>query len=150
MLVDQHQRYVENMKSDGKCVNEYTRIDQIVATVILVLFFLIGTLSNLSFISIYLHKQRRRCGNVLNVSANGVSIRSTCIRIKNQVSNKAIFTLSISNLLLSSLFIPYTIVFRVWDVDAHWFVLLVLEHFKVFEEKKIELKIVLYIIFLNF
>lgn len=115
-------------------------VDQIVATIILVLFFVIGTLSNLSFISIYLHKQRRRCGgavpcsNVMRngrVSTNGVSIRSTCIRIKNQVSNKAIFTLSMSNLLLSSLFIPYTILFRVWNYNSTQLVFLVLEHLKV-------------------
>lgn len=115
----------------SKCHSKFERVDQIVATVILVLFFLIGTLSNLSFISIYLHKQRGRCGKATVMGANGVSIRSTCIRLKNQVSNKAIFTLSISNLLLSSLFIPYTIVFRVWNVDAPTKVLLVLEHLKV-------------------
>ena len=115
--------------------------DQIVATIILALFFVIGTLSNLSFISIYLHKQRRRCGGAVpcsnmvmrngRVSTNGVSIRSTCIRIKNQVSNKAIFTLSMSNLLLSSLFIPYTILFRVWNYNSTQLVFLVLEHLKV-------------------
>lgn len=115
--------------------------DQIIATIILVLFFVIGTLSNLSFISIYLHKQRRRCGGAVpcsntvmrngRVSTNGVSIRSTCIRIKNQVSNKAIFTLSMSNLLLSSLFIPYTILFRVWNYNSTQLVFLVLEHLKV-------------------
>ena len=47
-----------------------------------------------------------------------------------KVNNKAIFTLSISNLLLSSVFIPYTIIYRVWNLKANVLVLKCIEHLK--------------------
>lgn len=109
----------------GNCQDEtdFATTDRILATVILACFFFIGTLSNFSFISIYLYKQRRRNFCI----GRNRSIRST---FKHQVNNKAIFTLSISNLLLSTIFIPYTIIFRVWNFDASEILLKIIEHLK--------------------
>lgn len=107
------------------CEKDTSLTDRILATLILSMFFLIGTASNLLFICIYLYKQRRRTYFV-----RARLIRSTCIRFKSQVNNKAIFTLSISNLLLSSVFIPYTIIYRVWYVKGNSFMLQCVEHLK--------------------
>lgn len=110
---------------NSSCDNNSILTDRVLATCILASFFLIGTASNLLFICIYLYKQRRRTYFV-----RARLIRSTCIRFKSQVNNKAIFTLSISNLLLSSVFIPYTIVYRVWNIKGNVLMLQCVEHLK--------------------
>jgi hypothetical protein len=101
--------------------------DSLSATIILAAYFVIGSLGNLLYICIYLHKQRRR----LYFESNKKSLKAACIRFKNQVNNKAIYTLSISNVLLSFVFIPYTILFRVWYVfTLNPYLIKFIEHMK--------------------
>lgn len=106
------------------CTNDKILIllDRIFATSILCVFFLVGTMSNLSFICIYNFKHRKR------YFFHG--LKKSTVRFKNNVNNKAVYTLSMSNLTLSFVFIPYTIVFRVWNKDTHLALFKVMEHFK--------------------
>lgn len=111
--------------SKNYCKNEKNilLIDNIVSSVILGSFFLVGTLGNLLFVCV--HVQKRYKG--LNQS----SFKPTLNRYKNQINNQAIFSLSLVNLLLSSVFLPYTIVFRVWSLPIGYLsVLVVIEHIK--------------------
>lgn len=94
-------------------------MDNLVTTSILSLFFFIGTCSNLLLVAVHLQKKRKR--NYRCPSSN---------RVENQVNNQAIFLLTITNLILSVIFIPYTVLFRVWQIKTLTVVIKIMEHLK--------------------
>jgi hypothetical protein len=96
-------------------------IDQILATFIHSIFFLVGTISNFVFVCIHFRKLQTRYFIVKGSSgdnssdASGKKRRSIYIRVKNKANNHVVLMFSIANLILCSIFIPYTIVFRILD-----------------------------------
>lgn len=94
-------------------------VDNLITTLILSLFFLIGSCTNLLLVSTHYQRRKKK------------SFRSSAInRSKNQVNNLAIYLLSIVNLILSLIFVPYTIFFRVWQFNISPFAIKIMEHLK--------------------
>lgn len=93
--------------------------DNLVTTSILSIFFFIGSCSNLFLVAVHFQKAKKK----------GFWLSSSN-RVKNQVNNKAIFWLTAANLILSVIFIPYTILFRVWQIKISTVVIKIMEHLK--------------------
>jgi hypothetical protein len=78
------------------------KLDFYLTTAALLLFFAVGTLGNSFFV--YFHLNKRRHFRLRN---------RTVVRFKNKVNNDAVFASCIANLVLCSVFIPYTLVIRI-------------------------------------
>jgi len=98
---------------------DFITIEKLLTTFMLMIFSIIGSFSNFILILFHIHQNRAEYQN-----------KKLNVRRRNQANNKAIYAVFIINFLLSFFFIPYTILFRVWDFYLNRLVFICVEHLK--------------------
>ena len=99
-------------------------VDRILSTILLSLFFLIGSFGNIFYIHIHVKQRssrsflsifRRQTNNAeKRQPPDAKKLDAKILRNKTKINNDAVFASSIVNCIICLFYIPYTIVVRIW------------------------------------